>query len=114
MHSRSSSVPSREEGIPSNKEFPTAYQSYKGLMVTQGHGNVHLAMTGVNVSTLHLVQEDLSTCRYCGSTPQNDGMQLHVDHVKPRVAGGSNEESNLVTACMDRNLGKGKSILGAL
>ena len=40
-------------------------------------------------------------------------MQLHADHVKPRVAGGSNEESNLVTAYMDCNLGKRKSVLSS-
>jgi len=51
---------------------------------------------------------------YCGRTPQNDGVQLHADHVKPRVAGGSNEESNLVTACRECNLGKGKSAVGTI
>ena len=61
-----------------------------------------------------ILRRDGSSCIYCGRTPQNDGVQLHVDHVKPRVAGGSNEESNLVTACRDCNLGKGKSIVGAI
>ena len=34
MHSRSSSVPSREEGIPSNQEFPATCQSdkYRGWL----------------------------------------------------------------------------------
>ena len=50
-------------------------------------------------------------CIHCGRTPQNDGLRLNVEHVKPRVAGGSNEESNLVTAYMDCNLGKGKSAI---
>ena len=59
-------------------------------------------------------RRDGSCCMYCERTPQNDGVQLHVDHMKPRVAGGSNEESNLVAAFRDCNLGKGKSILGAI
>ena len=34
MHCRSSSVPSREEGIPSNQEFPATYKSdkYRGRL----------------------------------------------------------------------------------
>ena len=51
---------------------------------------------------------------YCGRTPQNDGVQLHVDRMKPRVAGGSNEESNLLTACRDCNLGNGKSAVSTI
>lgn len=47
---------------------------------------------------------DNFTCRYCGrSSPE---VQLHVDHVHPVVLGGTNELSNLVTACKDCNLGK--------
>ena len=60
-----------------------------------------------------ILRRDGFRCTYCGRTPQNDGVQLHVDHVKPRVAGGSNEETNLVTACRDCNLGKGKSVLSS-
>ena len=60
-----------------------------------------------------ILRRDGFCCIYCGRTPQNDGAQLHADHVKPRVAGGSNEESNLVTACRDCNLGKGKSVLSS-
>ena len=51
---------------------------------------------------------------YCERTPQNDGVQVHVDHVNPRVAGGSNGEVNLVAACRDCNLGKEKSAIGTI
>ena len=34
-------------------------------------------------------------------------MVVHVDHIIPVVRGGSNDDSNLVTACADCNLGKG-------
>jgi hypothetical protein len=44
-------------------------------------------------------------CRYCGST-QADGAVLHVDHVVAVSLGGSNDIGNLVTACLDCNLGK--------
>jgi 5-methylcytosine-specific restriction endonuclease McrA len=44
-------------------------------------------------------------CVYCGAKPP--GVALHVDHVEPVVKGGTNETSNLVTACAGCNLGKG-------
>ena len=54
------------------------------------------------------------TCVYCGRTPMNDGAQLHVDYVKPKVAGGSDEKTNLVTACRACNLGKGARLLNTV
>lgn len=45
-------------------------------------------------------------CRYCGRSSE-DGVKLHVDHVIPVSKGGTNEQSNLVAACQDCNLGKG-------
>jgi hypothetical protein len=47
---------------------------------------------------------DQFTCRYCGAQPPE--VVLHVDHVLPVSKGGTNEESNLVTACQACNLGK--------
>lgn len=43
-------------------------------------------------------------CVYCGATPIQK--TLHVDHVDPVAKGGSNDPSNLVTACGDCNMGK--------
>jgi 5-methylcytosine-specific restriction endonuclease McrA len=47
-------------------------------------------------------------CVYCGRSPATDGVTLHADHVVPRDAGGSDELSNLVTACADCNLTKSR------
>lgn len=47
---------------------------------------------------------DSFTCRYCGRCPPD--VVLHVDHIEPVSAGGSNEPSNLITACQDCNSGK--------
>lgn len=58
-----------------------------------------------------ILRRDGFRCNYCGRTPKDDAVQLHVDHILPRVAGGSDEETNLVTACRVCNLGKGKSLL---
>jgi hypothetical protein len=48
------------------------------------------------------------TCRYCGR--QSDTVALHIDHILPVVEGGTNDESNLITACADCNLGKGAKV----
>lgn len=52
-----------------------------------------------------ILKRDRFTCRYCGARPGRT--QLHVDHVKPRAEGGTNDPSNLVTACETCNSGKG-------
>ena len=44
-------------------------------------------------------------CRYCGVSV-DDGAILHVDHVVPRSRGGADCLDNLVTACVECNLGK--------
>ena len=58
-----------------------------------------------------ILRRDGFSCVYCGRSPQNDGVQLHVDHVIPRVSDGSNDDGNLVAACRDCNLGKGVTLL---
>jgi hypothetical protein len=51
-----------------------------------------------------IFHRDCFTCQYCGrSAPE---ATLHVDHVTPRSHGGDDQESNLITACQDCNLGK--------
>lgn len=52
-----------------------------------------------------VLRRDNYTCRYCKST---DG-PLTIDHVTPDVLGGTNDPSNLVTACKDCNAGKASS-----
>lgn len=49
-------------------------------------------------------KRDGFTCQYCGATPPS--VLLHVDHIVPVKEGGGNEETNLVTACQNCNLGK--------
>lgn len=51
-----------------------------------------------------ILQRDNFTCRYCGRSAPD--VVLEVDHVDPRVAGGSNDPANLVTACFQCNRGK--------
>nr|WLJ25466.1 MAG: HNH endonuclease [Corynebacterium phage HS01] len=51
-----------------------------------------------------ILRRDNFRCHYCGSeAAQTD---LHVDHVVPQSLGGTNDPSNLVTACAECNSGK--------
>lgn len=49
-------------------------------------------------------KRDLFKCAYCGRTPP--AVVLHVDHIHPVSKGGKNTQDNLITACLDCNLGK--------
>lgn len=56
-----------------------------------------------------ILQRDRFRCQYCGRAAPD--VDLHVDHVVPVARGGGNDDENLVTACQECNLGKGKSPL---
>ncbi len=51
-------------------------------------------------------KRDLFKCQYCGRAAPE--VVLHVDHLKPVVEGGTNDILNLITSCVDCNLGKGR------
>ena len=50
-------------------------------------------------------RRDSFTCQYCGRRAPR--VVLHVDHITPVVAGGTNDLANLRTACSTCNTGKG-------
>lgn len=52
-----------------------------------------------------VLRRDDHTCRYCRSTDN----PLTIDHVTPVALGGTDDPSNLVTACRDCNAGKASS-----
>lgn len=52
-------------------------------------------------------------CRYCGISA-DAGAILHADHVMPESKGGPTTLENLVTACIDCNLGKSDRLLPSL
>ncbi|GIN13163.1 hypothetical protein J26TS2_30300 [Shouchella clausii] len=54
-------------------------------------------------------KRDSFKCQYCGASSPD--VLLHIDHIKPVAEGGGNDITNLVTACADCNLGKGKRLL---
>lgn len=56
-----------------------------------------------------IFRRDAFTCRYCGAQPP--AVVLEVDHVVPRVDGGTDDTLNLVTSCGDCNRGKSRKRL---
>ncbi len=52
------------------------------------------------------------SCRYCGNQPPR--VVLVVDHVIPVAAGGTSDDTNLITSCEDCNQGKGSKHLSTL
>ena len=51
-----------------------------------------------------ILKRDNFTCRYCGAKAPD--VKLHIDHVMPQSLGGTDDATNLVTACMECNSGK--------
>ena len=49
-------------------------------------------------------KRDHFTCQYCGR--KSPDVVLQIDHIKPVSKGGENDILNLVTSCVDCNLGK--------
>jgi len=52
-------------------------------------------------------------CEYC-QLHQDDSplAALHVEHIRPRKHGGTDDEENLALACIDCNLRKGPNLTG--
>lgn len=58
-----------------------------------------------------VLKRDKFRCHYCGRSPAEDGVKLHVDHVIPRALGGLNDMDNLVAACEACNEAKCDELL---
>src|ERR1017187_1803028 len=68
----------------------------------------------MNQSTRARVQERAGDrCEYC-LMRQNDSPlpALHVEHIIPRIHGGTDDLENLALACIDCNLHKGPNLTG--
>ncbi len=61
-------------------------------------------MTVSKRTRFEILRRDENTCQYCGQMAPD--VPLHIDHVIPISLGGSDDPSNLVTACRDCNTGK--------
>jgi hypothetical protein len=70
------------------------------VMQRRGTGRI-----GINLRLRFLVlSRDLFTCQYCGRSAP--AVKLHVDHILAVVRGGTNDPNNLITACVECNIGK--------
>jgi hypothetical protein len=49
-------------------------------------------------------KRDNFTCQYCGQKAPD--VILQIEHISPRSLGGTDQRSNLLTACADCNAGK--------
>ena len=61
-----------------------------------------------NALRYQILKRDGFRCQICGRS-QEDGVVLHIDHIKPVSKGGKTIPSNLRVLCADCNLGKGSS-----
>lgn len=65
---------------------------------------------GISKKTrFEVFKRDNFTCQYCGSHPPQ--VILHVDHINPVSKGGENDSDNLITSCLNCNIGKGAKLL---
>lgn len=58
-----------------------------------------------------ILERDAFTCQYCGQHAPD--VKLEVDHIVPIANGGTNDPSNLLTACYACNRGRNASTLRA-
>lgn len=75
--------------------------SLKGIVVAEHRCSIRPSQR------FRILSRDQYTCRYCGRSAPD--VVLEVDHVIPVAAGGKNDDTNLVTACRDCNVGKSDS-----
>jgi hypothetical protein len=64
-------------------------------------------MTISNRLRFEILRRDNYICTYCGAKPPN--VELTIDHVLPIALGGTDEPTNLTTACTGCNAGKTSS-----
>jgi len=65
-------------------------------------GDKHLSSAAWKRQRLIVLRRDCYICAYCGEAANE------VDHVQPRVQGGTDDLDNLVACCRMCNLRKGK------
>lgn len=93
-------------------DFDTIMPSNKQLEIKEEPQQEVRVMVRTSIGQkkrFEVFQRDNHTCRYCGKKSL-DGVQLEVDHIIPVASGGTDELSNLITACFDCNRGKGALI----
>jgi len=58
-----------------------------------------------------ILKRDKFRCQYCGKNPIEDRVKLEIDHIYPKIKGGTHHFNNLTTACHECNAGKSDVLL---
>lgn len=59
-----------------------------------------------SINYWQILNRDNFKCQYCGRNPIQHNVILHIDHIKPKADGGTDDLDNLVTACDKCNYSK--------
>ncbi len=84
----------------------TVSNAYPVPSVIRIHQYIHVPHWEAVLNKANIFRRDNYTCQYCGA--QN--VPLTIDHVVPKVRGGSDSWTNLVTACVECNNRKGNHL----
>lgn len=103
MYYETCKVCNKQFEASSNTKYCSMACYNKAERERRSRGHTKLAWLKIRFEVL---ERDNFRCQYCG-TGVKDGIQLHVDHIVPVCEGGTDDMSNLVTACIDCNRGKG-------
>ena len=83
-----------QPGVPRCPTHASQHARRRGTRQEQGYGADWQRVR------LEVLERDDYTCHYCGTVADS------VDHVLPKVRGGSDDEANLVAACIRCNSAK--------
>lgn len=96
----SSSIPRQ---IYCSKLCGDEYQKYN--IIKEGKYNGYYKLR------FEIFKRDNFTCQYCGRNVKEDKIKLNCDHIHPHSKGGLFIPQNLITSCMECNLGKSDVLL---
>ena len=98
-------TPELEAAWLGNRPYPARHDAPRPPMPRRAPRTITPALR------FEVFRRDSFTCQYCGRRARM--VVLHVDHIMPKVAGGTDDPANLRTACSKCNLGKGsRSLVG--
>lgn len=88
------------------------YNTLKNEFISTARANERALLT--SSMRYDVLKRDNFQCQICGHS-KDDGVKLHVDHIKPIAKGGKTQMSNLRTLCEDCNIGKSdKYVIGEI
>ena len=96
-----------EKDADKEKKFKIAQE----LLAKEGINFDSYRSTGNLRKRFEIFKRDNFSCVYCGKNSIDDKVKLHVDHIKPVSLGGKSNDKNLVTSCLECNLGKSDYLL---